>query len=318
MEQSKGLLEGKSTPFTAENWKTVRTILSEYFGTALFVFIGLASCINWTHKADPDQLIRIGLAFGLGLSGIIYMFGPISGAHVNPAVTIAFMILGRTKILVGLAYIFAQLTGAITGAGILYVIQIEDFTGTKSAQFGLTQVNPELDIAQGLFIELTITTIFILVILFLTDECWRDYKHVAAIGIGFTLLVLELGFVKATGGSLNPARSLGPAVIVSNYGQLWIYFLGPIIGGILAVVLFKCLSYVPEKPAAPTPLLTATPSTNPITPADSIIDGSVSVSDSESVDVIVVDGSGPVTIHGNTTAPTPRPSAAPGTAQSRI
>jgi len=233
----------QSSFYNSDNCKLIRSVIAEFIGTAIFVLCGLASCLNWTHEVDHDQLIRIALTFGFALTSVVYMFGPVSGANLNPVVTVVLMIYSRVQIVAGILYMIAQCLGAITGAWFLYLIQADDFSGQKAHLFGLTKINPDLTVAQGLFSETICTTILVLAVLFFTNESWVDYRSVAGIGLGFVLVVLELGFVNATGGSMNPARSTGPAVIVGDFEQLWVYWVGPLAGGIIAALIYKPLTH---------------------------------------------------------------------------
>jgi len=235
----------KSEYFNVKNGKA---IMAEFLGTMILVFVGLGSCLNWTHSTDHDQLIRIGLSFGLVLAAIIYAFGPISGAHVNPAVTLGFVIASRIKGWLGAVYILFQFIGGIAGAGLLYALQAETYSGKNATRFGLTTVNKDLSVEQGLSVEFILTFVFVLMILLITDKMCEDFSRGSvAIGIGFALLSMELGFINATGGSLNPARSFGPALIVLHFEQLWVYIVGPIFGGALAGIIYRLFTYEEEE-----------------------------------------------------------------------
>lgn len=204
----------------------MRKYLAEFFGTFMLVFIGTGTVIF----ADAGNL-AIALAFGLTITMMAATLGGISGGNFNPAVSIAMMINQRLSFKDGIFYILAQFLGATVASAILFI-----FVNAKmlpSDGFGQTDF-PDISAASAFLFEAIITFLFIFVILMVTSK--TGDKQLAPLAIGLTLSFLILVALNLTGGSLNPARSFGPAIFaggsaLSNY---WVYLVAPIIGGILA------------------------------------------------------------------------------------
>jgi len=247
-----------SRTFSGSTWDVVKMMIGEFLGTFILCFLGIATCLTWI-EGEKANIVQIAFGFGLTIAGVIYMMGPISGAHINPAITVASMISGRINATKGLLYILFQSLGAIAGSGALWFIQVNPNVGPTS--FGLTLPHPAMSSAQALLAEILLTMIFVLVFLSVTDSNWSYVKGSASTAIGFTATACHLAFVFGTGTSINPARSLGPAIIMAHFEHLWIYWVGPLTGSALAAFLYKALIYVPkesEEPPRHTEVTTAT------------------------------------------------------------
>jgi aquaporin Z len=214
--------------------------LAEFVGTLALVLVGCAAItVSGFGGAFPLAILSIGLAFGLTVMAMAYGIGPISGAHINPAVTVAMWVAGRMNVKDAISYIIAQCLGAIVGAGILLVILKSRAQGYNAAD-GLGQTGwSDYGVWAAILAEFIATLLFTLVILNATSE--RGTTPVAGLAIGLTLAVLHLAFINVSGCSLNPARSLGPAVFVGGtaIAQLWLYLLVPTIAGAVAGWLVK-------------------------------------------------------------------------------
>ena len=191
-------------------------------------------------------VLPIGLAFGLAVTAMVYAIGPISGCHINPAVTVAMVAAGRMQTRDAVGYIISQLVGGIVGALVLYVILLGKASGYDVAASGLGQNGWGVGylggytIVSAIITEIIATFIFTAVILGVTQEAGGTGRPAGLI-IGLTLFALHLPFIMVTGLSVNPARSLGPAVFVGGtaLAQVWLFLVMPLVGGAIAGWLFR-------------------------------------------------------------------------------
>ncbi|KAL7287643.1 hypothetical protein TKK_0018285 [Trichogramma kaykai] len=209
-------------------------LFGEILGTAILVFIGCASCIPWNDI--PASYLHIALTFGLAVASLAYVLGPVSGCHVNPAVTVGLLTSGNCSILKALCYIVAQCCGGIAGSAILRAV-LPNKSFAKS--LGMTVLNSGLNAGQGVLVEAIITFLLVLVVHAVTDSRRDDCKGWAPMAIGLSIGVAHMAAIPLTGSSMNPARSLGPAVIVGSWHLQWIYWIGPCLGALLAAVVYK-------------------------------------------------------------------------------
>nr|XP_033785608.1 aquaporin-4 [Geotrypetes seraphini] len=226
--------------WTQPFWKAVS---AEFLATLIFVFLGIGSTINWSEKSNlqPADLVLIALCFGLSIATMVQCVGHLSGAHINPAVTVAMVCTRRISLSKAIFYILAQCLGAIAGAGLLYLVTPSDVAG----DLGLTTINDKLSAGHGLLIEVIITFQLIFTIFASCDSKRDDVTGSIALAIGFSVTIGHLCAIKYTGSSMNPARSLGPAVIIMKWENHWVYWLGPILGAILAGALYDYI-YCPD------------------------------------------------------------------------
>ena len=224
----------------------MKKFIAEFIGTCVLVTLGcgtamLTGCEHW------GGYIATALAFGLVIVGMAYCIGNISGCHINPAVSLAVFMNKGITLKEFLGYIISQCLGAFAGAGILAAIfglgGIEDLTGGFGSN-GLAGVNG--NIVAGLVVEVVLTFIFVLTILGVTSA---KAKHGSFGGliIGLTLVLVHLFGIGLTGTSVNPARSIGPAVIAAITGNtdpiicVWVFIVGPLVGAVLAALIYKFL-----------------------------------------------------------------------------
>ena len=221
----------------------LRKYVAECIGTFTLVLIGcgtamLTGCDKW------GGYLTTAFAFGLVIVGMAYCVGNISGCHIDPAVSLACLISGRMNAKDFGLYFVSQTIGAILGAAVLKAIfgmgGITDATGGLGSN-GLGGVNG--NIGAGLIVEVILTFIFILVILGVTDG---DYKHgsFGGVVIGFSLVMVHILGIGLTGTSVNPARSIGPALFAGGaaLSSLWVFIVGPFIGAALAAFCYKFLA----------------------------------------------------------------------------
>lgn len=219
----------------------MKKYLAELIGTAALVLIGCGSAVI---AGSHIGFLGISLAFGLVVLVLVYAVGPISGCHVNPAITVAMLVAGKITAKDGVGYIVAQGIGGIIGAGILLVIasgRPEYSIATAGlGQNGYGLQSPDHFSLMACFVaEVVLTALFLFVIFGSTHA--NAPKGFAGISIGLTLAIIHLVGIPITGTSVNPARSLGPAVFVGGeaLAQLWLFIVAPIIGGVLSAIIWK-------------------------------------------------------------------------------
>jgi MIP family channel proteins len=216
--------------------------LSEIVGTFILVY-AIASAA--TVYSDSGQLgvIGIGLVHALALTAIVYAIGYRSGSQVNPAVTIGLLVAGKLGVREAALYIGSQILGAVIAAGVVYAI----FGSSMAASVTLPADD---NIIRAVTLETVMTFTLVYVVLAVTTS--KNYKiaPLAGVAIGFTLGFNVIFGGSITGGSLNPARSFGPALITGNFSFHWIYWVAPIIGGLIAAGVYKGLHKDTDLPSA--------------------------------------------------------------------
>ena len=225
---------------------SIKRYVAEAIGTAVLVLVGCgAAAIGATDGRTFVDVIGIAFAFGLSVTAMAYGIGPISGCHINPAVTVAMMVAGRMEAKEAIGYIIFQAVGGVIGAGLLVLILSGKIGGYDLAAGGLGQNGwgqgylGEYGLGAALLTEFLATLIFVIVILGATNP--TATLEVAGLVIGLTLFALHFAFINVTGLSVNPARSLGPAVFVGGkaLAQVWLFLLVPTIAGVVAGWLFR-------------------------------------------------------------------------------
>lgn len=204
--------------------------LAELIGTFLLTFIGGAAIIN-----GDAGVIGIALAHGLTVALVICSLGHISGAHINPAVTIGFLITGKIEAKDGLIYILSQLIGAMLAAYSLKVF----VPGAMEASLGGQSISPNVSIVAAIFIEFVLTFFLVTAIFGTAVDDRGTFSAVAGFGIGLVVTVDILAGGPFTGASMNPARSFGPAIISGTWENQIVYWVGPIIGGAIASLFYN-------------------------------------------------------------------------------
>lgn len=235
---------------------SIRKLTVELLGTAILVFFAVGTAtLMFGFKLDGGSVaagvLTTALAFGLVLLALVYAIGPISGCHVNPAVTIGFVVAGRMSPREAVGYWVAQFAGAIAGAAALWGVlsgahgYSRKTTGLGADGWGAHSI-VGLNMGGAFTAEVILTALFVLVVLSATS-------HVASAGfaglaIGMALTVVHLIGIPLTGTSVNPARSLGPALIVGGdaLNQVWLFIVAPLVGGMLAGAAW--LTLIAERP----------------------------------------------------------------------
>lgn len=226
----------------------MRKFLAEFIGTFALVLFGCGAAV--VAGGDAGALSGLGLlgisfAFGLAVVVMAYAIGPISGCHINPAISISMLVAGKLNVKDTVSYIIAQCLGAIVASGILYAIVSGkgDFAGLGEWALGANGWGEgylgEYSMTSAFIAEAVLTFLFLTVIFRTTSE--EGNPTMAGLAIGLTLVLIHLVSIPITGTSVNPARSLGPAIFAGGVAleQLWLFILAPIVGGILAAIMSK-------------------------------------------------------------------------------
>ncbi len=225
----------------------MKKLVAEFIGTLSLVLIGCGSAvISGVEASGPSGIgmLGISIAFGFTVLAMAYAIGGISGCHINPAVTIGLMTAGKIEAKEAFSYILAQIIGAIAGAGILYSIALGK-PGFVMPEWGLGANGwgegylAEYNTQSAFVTEAVMTFLFIFVILASTSKF--GHGAMAGLAIGVTLMLIHLFAIPITGTSVNPARSIGPALFSGGkaMAQLWLFIVAPIIGAIVAALVWK-------------------------------------------------------------------------------
>jgi aquaporin Z len=212
-----------------------RKYAAELLGSFLFFSIGYLSVAAFGAASPATAgLLVVPFSFGFGLLAAIFAFGHISGGHFNPAVTVAMVLDRRTTPVDAVGYIVAQVAGAI-GAGIFVMVAVSQ----DAVAAGITAPNTAAGITDvgALLIEVVATAGFIAVILASTKRA----PALAALAIPLTLVAIHFGIASLSGASVNPARSLGSAIVGGDVAAIWIYIVAPLVGAVLGWAAWKVL-----------------------------------------------------------------------------
>lgn len=216
--------------------KVSTSLVAEFIGTFALIFIGAGA-----GALGLGGLVGVAFAHGLVIVGFAYAYGHVSGTHINPAVTIGVWVAGKMDALLALSYIFFQLAGGVAGALTLRWVLGGPETGlgaTRLAQ-GLQVGSATIDISPTVGLALEAILTFFLANCVLNAAISGKAGNLAGLAIGMTLTFSILMAGPLTGGSLNPARSLGPAVALGEFANLWVYLVGQAIGGLAAGLLYR-------------------------------------------------------------------------------
>ena len=217
---------------------------AEFIGTLVLVLFGTGIAV-----LSGGDLVATALAFGLAIVAMAYVIGDVSGCHVNPAVSFAMLLSKKLSGKDFIWYVIAQVLGALAGTAILYLILSNTAIGTGALGANgyemLSATN--ISLLGAIVTEVVLTCVFIYTILGVTSD--EKKSSVAGIVIGLTLTFVHLIGINLTGTSVNPARSLAPAIFLGGeaFKQVWVFIVAPLLGGALAAGLFKCLNVEEKK-----------------------------------------------------------------------
>ena len=217
----------------------MKKYLAEMVGTMVLVLMGCGSAIFNGGCGSPAQVLMVAMAFGLSVVAMAYTIGGISGCHINPAITLGCMLSGRMKSNEGLMYMLFQVIGAFIGSSILYLLTSNidmayaTTTGANACAAGVSTIG-------GLLAEIVFTCVFVFVVLGTTDAK-KGAGNFAGLAIGLSLVLVQIVCIPITGTSVNPARSIAPAVFQGGeaLSQLWLFIVGPFIGAALSALIWK-------------------------------------------------------------------------------
>ena len=226
----------------------MRKYIAEFIGTAVLVTVGCGTAmLVGCDAASGSGYLLTALAFGLVIVAMAYSIGNISGCHINPAVSLAVLMTGGLDVKDFIGYVVSQVLGALAGSALLAVIfgfgGVTDMTGGFGSN-GLAGVNGSA--AAGLLVEIVLTFIFVIAILGVTSSK-AGHGSFGGLVIGLTLVLVHILGIGLTGTSVNPARSIGPAVVAaicgnpSALGSLWVFIVGPLVGAALAALVYQYL-----------------------------------------------------------------------------
>jgi len=219
----------------------MKKYLAEMVGTMVLTLLGCGTAVSLNCGSDTASVVGTAVAFGLAVVAMAYTIGGISGCHINPAITLGCLLSGRISGKDAGMYIVFQVIGAIIAAAILFGL-----TSTDQALAGgtLTGANSCGDhgVVAGLIAEIVLTTLFVLVVLGSTDEK-KGAGNFAGLAIGLSLILIHLVGIHYTGTSVNPARSIGPALFEGGQAlsDLWVFIVGPFVGGAIAAGIWKII-----------------------------------------------------------------------------
>lgn len=219
----------------------MKKYLAEMVGTMVLVLMGcgVAVSLGCEPLLNIPAVVGTALAFGLSVVAMAYTIGGISGCHINPAITLGVWVSGRMPAKEAGLYILFQIIGAVIGSSLLYLLTSNaglSGTGANDLQYGVSEVG-------GLLAEVIFTCIFVLVVLGATSKINGATNNLAGLAIGLALVLVHLVCIRYTGTSVNPARSIGPALFEGGTAltNLWIFIVGPFAGGLLAALIWKVI-----------------------------------------------------------------------------
>ncbi|KAK7945383.1 hypothetical protein WMY93_001111 [Mugilogobius chulae] len=216
-----------------KSWAFWRAVAAEFIGMVLFIFFGIASAIG--NPLNGAQEVKVSLAFGLAIATLAQSLGHVSGAHLNPAVSVGLLVSCQISLLRFVFYTLAQMMGAVAASALL------DGFKPREKGLGVNTLADKVTAGQGFAIEFFATLQLVLCVIAVTDNRRSDVKGSAPLAIGLSVTLGHLVAISFTGCGINPARSFGPAVIRREMKNHWVYWLGPMCGGIAAAFIYDLI-----------------------------------------------------------------------------
>lgn len=221
----------------------MKKYLAELVGTFVLTFLGCGAAVSLNCGVDTASVVGTALAFGLSVVAMAYAIGGISGCHINPAITLGVWMSGRmTGKDAGMYMLFQTVGGLLAAAALSLVVWTDPslVEGTATGANACASAN----VWNGLVVEVILTCLFVLVVLGATSKTNGATNNFAGLAIGLTLVLIHLVGIHYTGTSVNPARSIGPALFEGGkaLSQLWVFIVGPLAGGALAALIWKAIS----------------------------------------------------------------------------
>ena len=217
----------------------MKKYMAETIGTMILVLMGCGSAVFDGGCGTPAQVLMVAMAFGLSVVAMAYTIGGISGCHINPAITLGCMLSGRMKAKEGIMYMVFQVIGALIGSTIIWILT-SNIDMNYATTTGANACAPGVSLAGGLIAEVIFSFVFVLVVLGTTDAK-KGAGNFAGLAIGLSLILVHIVCIPITGTSVNPARSIAPALFQGGeaLSQLWIFIVAPFIGAALAAGVWK-------------------------------------------------------------------------------
>lgn len=226
----------------------MKKYLAEMVGTFVLTFLGCGAAVSLNCGVDTASVVGTAIAFGLSVVAMAYAIGGISGCHINPAITLGVFLSGRMNSKDCGMYMLFQVIGAIIAAALLAFLVSTDPGLARGTATGANACASE-NVLNGLCAEIVLTFIFVLVVLGATSKTNGATNNFAGLAIGLSLVLVHLVCIRYTGTSVNPARSIAPAVFQGGtaLANLWIFIVGPFIGAAIAALIWKVVDPQEEK-----------------------------------------------------------------------
>ena len=220
----------------------MKKYLAEMVGTFVLTLLGCGAAVSLNCGVDTASVVGTAIAFGLAVVAMAYTIGGISGCHINPAITLGCFLSGRMNGKDCGMYMLFQVIGAIIAAAVLALIVSTDPGLARGTTTGANVCN-SINVFNGLIVEIILTFIFVLVVLGATAKTNGATNNFAGLAIGLALIMIHLVGINYTGTSVNPARSIGPALFEQGQAltDLWVFIVGPFVGGALAAGIWKLI-----------------------------------------------------------------------------
>ena len=220
----------------------MKKYFAELFGTFVLTFLGCGAAVSLNCGADTASVVGTAFAIGLAVVAMAYTIGGLSGCHINPAITLGVFLSGRMKGKDAGMYMLFQVIGGIIAAALLALLVSTDPGLARGTATGANACASE-NILNGLLAEIILTFIFVMVVLGATAKTNGATNNFAGLAIGLSLILIHLVGINFTGTSVNPARSIGPALFEQGAAleQLWVFIVGPLAGGALAAGCWKLI-----------------------------------------------------------------------------
>jgi MIP family channel proteins len=224
---------------------TLRRSVAEFIGTFTLIFAGAGAVMLLASSGGPG-LLGIAFAHGLAIAIMVSALGHISGGHFNPAITFAFVITRRITGLLAGCYWVAQFAGAAAAA--LLLKWIFPTASVNSAKLGVPQLASQIGSGRGVAMEIIMTFFLVLVVFATAVDPRGTFKSIAGLAIGLTITMDVLVGGPLTGAAMNPARAFGPQLVQDYWANGWIWYVGPVVGGVIAGLLYQFLYLRPLEP----------------------------------------------------------------------
>lgn len=226
----------------AERLALIRALCAEFMGTLFLTLIGCMSILPAETSEHIDNLLVPALCFSTVVASMVHVVGPTSGCNINPVVSLALVAVGRMSPLKGCFYFVAQILGGIAAGGILWVISPQGWI--DDCQLAISLVNEHAGVQpwQACLCEIIITVVFLLVVLVVADpDPHKDFEGFAAYTVGVGLVTCIFAGGPYSGSSMNPARTFGPALVRWEWKNQWVWWVGPIVGSLLAAAIYQLI-----------------------------------------------------------------------------